>query len=377
MEIKGNDLFNVIGPTDLSIDYQKSLCLLYLPVIGADAFAVYNLLNNWDYSGSFSQLCSLTGLDIVKLSEALKQLEEFKLLKTYYQKSTGIYRFFLQAPLSGAEFLNQNILGRLYLKQVGKESYEFVEECFEENGSIMDDEIDITSQLDMSRLKDWNDLDELSFQNLKQQGIYENTAITFDTKKFLNGLSDLMWNKAERTPEALHDIASMGSFYGIDETDMRKLVGKSCSDEGKDLDFEKLRRLCLDANTQDSDYSIDDYSVENIDYLFNLQNKLKVTNAEKTLIENLKMNFNLSTEVLNYLFRYAYENNDKKITKKYCEKVAKDWALHDIDTVEKAEAYVSDVRKPHGSKLPDFHKEAELPQQDIQSLRAKLFKDGD
>lgn len=378
MEIKGSDVFTVTRPSVLNIDYQKCLSLLYLPLIGPDAYAVYNLLHTLDAdSDSVSHLCVLTGINIVELADALQNLEQYKLLKTFYNNTSGTFRFALQAPLTGAAFLSQDAFGRIFVKKLGREAYEMVRNYFGQRPENYEDDMDITSQLDISVLKDWNDDDEAVFNSLKET-LYESEKIEFDINRFNRECREIIMPQALRTPANMKTIAQMGTVYGIDVDTMKKLVGKAVDFEERTFDAMKLRQLCLSAKVADTTSDIDDYSVANINYLYNLQGKLSISESEKRLVESLKEKFQMPREVMNYLFRYAYENNDKKVTKSYCEKVAKDWALHKIDSVAKAEEYVNG-RSRSSRRLPDFRQDEteKLPEQDIKSLRAKLFREGD
>lgn len=378
MEIKGNDIFTVTRPSVMNIDYQKCLSLLYLPLIGPGAYAVYNLLHTLDAdSDSISHLCTLTGTGIVELADALQKLEQYKLLKTFFNSTSGVFRFSLQAPLSGPVFLSQDAFGRIFVKKLGREAYEMVSGYFEQKPEFGDDDMDITSELDLSVLKDWTDDDETLFSSLKET-LYETETIEFDIARFNRECREIVMPSILRTPDNMKTIAQMGTVYGIDVETMIKLVGKAVDFDTCTFDVKRLRTMCLGAKVADTTSDIDDYSVTNINYLYNLQGKLSINENEKRLVESLKEKFRMSREVMNYLFRYAYENNDKKVTKSYCEKIAKDWALHKIDTVEKASEYVS-AKNPKGKNLPDFRMEAaeKLPEQDIKSLRAKLFREGD
>lgn len=379
MIFKAKSKFKVIHPQSLHSDQQKALAELYLPLMGQQAYALYHLLNAEGYfvdeTNTISRLMLILGTDINGINDSFKTLEQFKLIRTFYNKNTELLHFEIQFPLNGSDFLMQAAFGRFFIKKMGKRQYRQTSKLFQLK-ELSADDMEITSDFDLSVLKDWDDENERSFEELKQK-LYETTHIEFDINSFLSGYSTLAMPTKYRTKENLKMIAQMGTVYSIDIETMRKIVAQSIDYDEEVFDLEALRKRCLSVRSAGNESDLNNYDVTSVQYLYNLKGQYNVDAWEKKLLEELSMEFHLPRQVINYMLRYVYENHNNRITSNLTKAVAKDWALHNILTVEQAEDYVKSLNAKSSSKMPDFtlKKKSDTEKVSIDEIRSKIFRE--
>ena len=382
MVLKSRSKFRVIHPQSLNTDQQKALAELYLPLMGQQAYALYHLLNA---EGSFtdeeiktiSRLILILGTDIDGINASFKVLEQFKLIRTFYNKNTELFHFEIQFPLNGSDFLMQAAFGRFFIKKMGKRQYKQTSKLFQVK-ELSEDDLEITSNFDLSVLKDWDDENERSFEELKQK-LYETTHIEFDINEFLNGYSTLLMPVSLRTKANLKTISQMATVYSIDIETMRKIVAQSINIDEGTLDNEALRKRCLAVRSKGAESTPDEYDVTSVQYLYNLKGKTEVDPWEKKLLEELNMEYHMSRDVINYLFRYVYDNHNGRITANLTKAVAKDWSLHNVTTIDQAQEYVRNLTSRSRSKAPDFilKKNTKQESASMDEIRSRIFGEVD
>ncbi len=380
MILKTRNKFRVIHPQSLNYQQQMALAELYLPLMGQQAYALYHLLNaEGGFNGevnSISRLIKILDTDIDKINESFRLLEQFKLIRTFYNKNTDMLHFEIQFPMNGSDFLMQAAFGRFFIKKMGKQQYNQTSSLFQVK-ELSEDDLEVTSNFDISVLADWDDENERSFEELKKK-LYDTTYIEFDIKEFLNGYSMLRMPGELRTAENLKIIAQMGSLYSIDIPTMRKIVAQSIDTDTMTLDQEALRKRCLAAKSKGNENSLDEYDINSVQYLYNLKGQYEVDPWEKKMLEEISLEYHLSRDVINYMLRYVYDNHDKRISTNLAKAVAKDWTLHGISTIEQAQEYVSSLNKKSGrSKLPDFSlkKKQASDKLSMDEIRSQIFKE--
>ncbi|MBR2746134.1 MAG: DnaD domain protein [Erysipelotrichaceae bacterium] len=380
MILKTRNKFRVIHPQSLNYQQQMALAELYLPLMGQQAYALYHLLNaEGGFNGevnSISRLIKILDTDIDKINESFRLLEQFRLIRTFYNKNTDMLHFEIQFPMNGSDFLMQAAFGRFFIKKMGKQQYNQTSSLFQVK-ELSEDDLEVTSNFDISVLADWDDDSERSFEELKKK-LYDTTYIEFDIKEFLNGYSMLRMPGELRTAENLKIIAQMGSVYSIDIPTMRKIVAQSIDTDTMTLDQEALRKRCLAAKSKGNENSLDEYDINSVQYLYNLKGQYEVDPWEKKMLEEISLEYHLSRDVINYMLRYVYDNHDKRISTNLAKAVAKDWTLHGISTIEQAQEYVSSLNKKSvRSKLPDFSlkKKQASDKLSMDEIRSQIFKE--
>ncbi|MGV0167128.1 DnaD domain protein [Furfurilactobacillus sp. WILCCON 0119] len=120
---------------------QESWQWLYLPVLGADAFAVYDGLKTFTTDRPqlstrrlHSELLGWLNMDLPTFVAARRRLEALGLLETLYQTDSvgDVYVYQLQLPLSAQAFFADDLLSILLLQLVGQPRYDTVLDHFDQ-----------------------------------------------------------------------------------------------------------------------------------------------------------------------------------------------------------------------------------------------------
>ena len=126
------DSYTVISKTVLSRNDTNVISMLYEPIIGYAAVALYyTLFDDLDkYSVTSLEythhhLMSIMGISMDNLIEARKKLEGVGLLKTYFKEDKDInhYVYVIYSPVSSYEFFHHPILNVVLYNNLGKEEY--------------------------------------------------------------------------------------------------------------------------------------------------------------------------------------------------------------------------------------------------------------
>ncbi|MCI9524319.1 MAG: DNA replication protein DnaD [Erysipelotrichaceae bacterium] len=370
----------------------QALHLLYGPLIGDDALLLYGQLYALHHMPfkikNHLLLHKLRKMSMERLQQARIVLEQYLLLKTYYHGSKNEYVYVLCAPKSGMDFLNHEVFGRLYLKEMGKQVYEYMKKNFSHTLEQKSEYQDITTSM-RKLLSDWNDKEEESFSTLRPDIKEVKTNFRFDL--FLNGLSTMIFPLSERTKENLTFIAEKADLYGIDEKEMQKLVGRSMDLRQDRLDQKKLISLIQKSHQEYTKVLDDPYAMPPVRFLQAKQRGIAVSNADKKLIDDvLSERYQLKPEVINVLIEYVLERCHQEFRKSYVEKVAATWVRLEIDTKEKALSHIQEepkentyVRTKKEKQLPKwFHDQDSVEQEqeediDAEKLMERLRKLGE
>ncbi len=380
MEIKGSYRYRVTQILSLNNENLLALAVLYAPFIGHTGLSLYHLFaaeaNRRSYEMTIERLCILLDININEMAGALKLLEQFKLVKTFYNRTDDSLRFELQQPLSVSKFLSHDVFSRLYMKRVGKKQYDLT--CqLHLNEKINDaNDMEITSEFDLSLFNSkWNLSDELGFSKIRKDD-YQDITPEFDINAFLRGFSNLQMPQEFRTKEYLDLIAQMATVYSIDIPTMRVYVTDCIDIEEGTFDIDALRNRCISSKKVSVVSGDNNYDVPPVQFLYNLQNGVAVSSADKKMLEYMQLDLKLNREVINCLIEYVFNNNNRTLSKNYVEKIATNWALKGINTLEKAQNAINIQPAKRYSKVPDFankNNPAEETQQSYDELINKLF----
>ncbi len=117
----------IIG--EMTQERLASLTMLYYPLIGIDAFVLYQ---TFLAIGTRNQkirnhllIEKISGLSSEVIVKSRNILEQYLLVKTFYNCIENSYIYQIYMPKLGSEFLRHEVFGRLYLKSMGKQVYEF------------------------------------------------------------------------------------------------------------------------------------------------------------------------------------------------------------------------------------------------------------
>ena len=114
----------------LNNEHFSVLRLLYQPLIGEQSIALYEKLVALSMSPvpikNHLLIHKLSSLSLEAIEASRIQLEQYLLLKTFYDGTKNCYLYQLQEPLCGSTFLSHDVFGRMYLRKMGTQVYEYI-----------------------------------------------------------------------------------------------------------------------------------------------------------------------------------------------------------------------------------------------------------
>ena len=334
--------------TDFSAHDFSCLFLLYAPLIGQDAIHLYGLLRSISGDVEVDQIQRWIGFGGLRLTKARKMLEQFELLKTYYNRELQSWIYEIHTPLASQDFLRHDTFSRLYLQQVGSRQFDEIKVLLEEKESIPIGFENVSESVNVSPLDQWDEQKEIVYSQVRPQkaSIVEKSNFDFDT--FLKGM-DNIFPIGLRTEQTLSTIAQLSMLHGITAKEMKKYVMRSINPETMEFDEQKLREFVF-ANRRVEKVPKNKYDMAPIKFMQNAQQGAPVAYADKKLIESLSTQFGLENEVINVLIEYTLQQTNQKFPKAYVQKVAASWARLQISDVKSALEQTKEETKPQKKK---------------------------
>ena len=364
------DTYTVINKTIITDKDKKIITMLYQPIIGYTAVALYNtLLDDLDKQELASddlthhRLMATMQLRLEDIVIAREKLEAIGLLKTYVKKDNiNQFIYLLFSPVSADEFFNHPILNVVLYNNLGKKEYEKILNYFKTPRYNLKDYDDITATFDdvfssvQGTLLEMND----DITKKDSNNLIINKGVDFNMIMSSipdSRLSDKCFNK-----ETKELINSLSFIYNLNTLDMQGLVSESLNEKGL-IDKSLLRKNCRDYykfensgnlptliyNKQpdflkkpkgdNSKWAKMVYTFENMTPYQLLKAKYKgaePTDRDKKLIESLLIDQKLNPGVVNVLISYVLKVNNEQLKKSYIETIAGQWKRLNIETVEEA-----------------------------------------
>ncbi len=352
--MKSETICQIEFSDDESIKTQSYLYFLYYPLIGKEACIVYEILHGLQEKKlPLSQVETMCMMSSNSFVYARKQLEQYHLLKTYFDKEENRYIFRIFSPLSANRFFSHDTYGRMFLQKMGSKHFDEVKLFFHQEMIDVTSMDEITEPMDVSSLDQWSDADESLFSEVKTEPEDQFRSYEFDFDEFLKGM-DNIFPIQYRTKEQLSRIASLATIHGITEKKMRTYVMRSINPHTKFFDFDKLHSLVLHSQTQTKNVK-DVYSLSPVQYLTMRQKGAPVPVSERKLIERICSEYHFSNEVMNVLIDYVLKQTNQQFPKAYVEKVAASWSRLNVDTKEKALAQTKRSVSKTKQDLPEWY----------------------
>lgn len=364
------DTYIVINKTVLNDNDLKIISMLYQPIIGFAAVALYlTLVDDLDKLEIMSEelthhhLMATMQLKLEEIVIAREKLEAVGLLKTYLKKgSVNSYVYLLYSPMSAHEFFNHPILNIVLFNNLGKKEYDKLINLYKIPKPPLKDYEDVTASFDEvfssvkgNILEVNDDITKRNSNNfILNKGIDFNLLISSIPEANING---------KCFNEETKDLINALSFtYNLKTTDMQGLVLSSINEKGL-IDKNKLRKSCRDfyqfenngnlptliynkqpsylkqPNGDNSKRGRLIYAFENLTPYQFLKAKYKgaePTTRDKRLIENLLVDQKFPPGVVNVLIAYVLNLNGEKLSKNYIETIAGQWKRLNVETVEDA-----------------------------------------
>ena len=376
------DTYTVINKTVITDKDKKIISMLYQPIIGYAAVALYfTLIDELDkqevISGEFTHhhLMATMLLSLEDIIIAREKLEAVGLIKTYMKKDNiNQFVYLLYSPISAHEFFNHPILNVVLYNNLGKKEYEKVLYYFKVPRVNLKDFEDVTCSFDdvfssvRGSLLEGNDDVTKSDSN----NILINKGIDFNL--IISSIPTSQLNDRCFSQDVKDLINNLSYIYNLDSLDMQGLIRNSINEKGL-IDKALLRKSCreyyqfdnfgnlptLIYNRQpeylkkpkgdNSKWAKMVYTFENITPYQLLKAKYKgaePTDRDKKLIESLLIDQKLNPGVVNVLISYVLKSNNEQLTKSYVETIAGQWKRLNIETVEEAMRFTEKEHKKLG-----------------------------
>lgn len=337
----GKDLFKVEVKADLSYKRNKSLILFYNPLIGNDAFYLYEFLCLKGTSSSFEELNKVlnsTRLSIDVFEECLKKLNKYKLVTTLKKKEEDSnldrYIFVLENPLDYDEFNEDPLLVRDFILKTDGSYYQMLisdVRSFSKHKGFED----VSYKFDLKELENWNKDDESFLKPININNNYEFNTL-FDVNILLEDMSLTLFPMKFRTIDNLKEIARLADLYNISYDKMRVIISRVLRSDSKSFDLKELKAKCMAALP---DYRIvedGNYQVPCELFLMNKQDGKEITPYDKKLLDDLSTKYHLNSEVINVVIEYTLNNCENHLIEKFMYSVASDLHRNGVDTYTKA-----------------------------------------
>lgn len=323
-----------------------TLTSCYLPLMGEKAYILYLTLlslkrQNFALTNHLL-VHKISNLSYEAMESARKKLEEFLLLRTYYNASEDKYLYVLDKPMKAPRFLSHEVFGRLFIDKMGKDAFAFYKQQLNRKRVNKTGFEEVSATMQDTLKNNWNPDKEKDFQDIKEtaQSLrFENLQIIFDEKIFLSGLSEMVFPKKERTTQNLRMIAEIATIYGINEKMMRRLIGRGMDVSTQKFDATRLRNACMSSKAKYVSDNKDPYKLPTRRYLEYKQNGVALSNADLRLVEKLLIEYALPSEVANVLLETCMLiTKSNEINGTLVDRKAAGWMRLKIDTLEKAKA---------------------------------------
>lgn len=355
------------------------LSYLYLPLIGNEAYSLYQFLSaearrmqRVHREVLMTRITNSLNLSIDHLEDASKMLAGIGLLKIY-KKSATHYLFVLKAPLSLKKFFHNALLVSLLKHTIGKEELALTESYFRitvEDKKAYEEENVSFNDIFSVDLKAVRPLKTKGHMASLQEGIVN---FDYDLTLFYETLKeDSLPMHQIRNQEGL--IKQMGILYNLDAITLASLVRDSM--QNGSFQPALFKETCHKAYYKDhkaslnevyhrtpekekSIFETNDPLSQHLAYLESVSPyellKSKQGGAEPVLhdleiCENLMMNLHLSPGVVNVLIEYVLTKNNNHLAANYCETIAAAWARKKIKTARAAYEETIAFNEKHSPK---------------------------
>lgn len=368
------DKFKLITYQNIDIDERNVITLLYQPLIGCEAFSMYNTL--WaliDRSRLKSpeylhtKLFDLLALTPESFVKSRKTLEAIGLLSVYQNENLFLYE--LKAPVSAEEFIKDGALGAYLYKKIGKTEFDDISNLFRISNIEKSGFKNITANFDDvfdSIPEAINSKDEYISRNKSKITINHH----FDFEVFIEGLSKNYVDKRKLSTKIREKIINLSYIYSLDEITMQKVFMDSV-DRDRNIDLAELSKsakywhnvLSKSHNiSNESDYEEITISPVNVKQfckkyppidLIAIATGHKPSKTESNTIERVLEDMDYPKEILNFLILYSMEqsNNSNKVPHyNFIEQVYVTWKRENVKTFEDAinttKKYAENKNKP-------------------------------
>jgi len=354
------DKFQLITYQNIDLDERNVITLLYQPLIGCKAFALYNTL--WSLidrsrlkSPSYlhSKLYDLLSLTPEDFIENRRILEAIGLVSVY--QNQDLYMYELHAPVSAEEFIKDGALGAYLYKKIGKSEFESISSLFRISNIEKQGFKNITVNFDDVFGSIPNEISsEDEYISRSKSKIVINHD--FDFEVFVEGLSKNYVDKRKLTYKVKEKIINLSYIYSLDEITMGKVFMESV-DRDRNVNLNELSKkakywhsVLVSSNmiSSESDYEEIQITPSNVKELcmkyppidlIAIATGHKPSKTESNTIEKVLEEMEFPKEILNFLILYSMQqsNNSMKVPHiNFIDQIYVTWKRENVKSFEDA-----------------------------------------
>ena len=236
-----NSLINIKAPYYLSSSDEEMLGLVYLPLLGVEAFSTYHLLLSLGKETSLSTLevedfALKLGIKTVNLTSIFTKLEALNLVSTYRKQEDdrGVYLLLVKPPLKPFDFFirsSNESMRELVKNKVGERNFVIYKKHFKVEDKIDPSYINISAEYSDVYI-DNLDTSKASYLSGEELASYLQNEETKSKKKFDR---EVLREKLKELnvifiqfDENYQEIERVCSLYDIDESIASKIISEHC-----------------------------------------------------------------------------------------------------------------------------------------------------
>lgn len=340
--------------------WNEYLFQFYYPMIKTDASILYCIMEaNQKQKMTLEILLKLSMLTQTRFDQARKVLEQFSLLRTFFNAAEEVWYFLLQPIPKPVAFLSNETYARLFFNELGAKRYKELSDHYKVK--LPEDPLlaEVSETFDVTRLHSWDDKKERAFEHFKP--VKSDQKYTIDFEK-LFAISDRLFEPQMRTKTNLDLIDKMYKTYGLSIKQVKQALSRAVNTYTHTFD-QKAFQFAVHAISPSSTSAITDmYKLPPAQFLKQKQNGIDLSSADQRLLERLVSKYQLQTEVVNTLVEYVLDNNNQQLPANYTEKIAASWVRNQIDSREKALNLIQNPQPANNKKNSTRYKNRnELP----------------
>lgn len=375
------DIYQVVDRSLISEMDKLILNMLYMPIIGNTAVALYLKLQsetrNTIISPELTHHHLMTSMSITldNLKEARLKLEGIGLMKTYFHKGeVNSYVYELYTPVSAQEFFSHPIFNVILYNNVGKNEYNRLFDYFKLPEIHLRDYEEITLAFDqVFKTRNYTDFEVKEGEVLSKNKLLLKYELDYDFDLLVRSLPSEMFNPRCLNKTMKELIINLSFLYDIDPISMADIIRASLNEKGNIVkeDLRKNTRKFYQFNNDNRLPSLvfknqpeylksaegdnskrgriikvfENYSP--YEFLKAKNKGTKPSDRDMKILEELIIDMQLKPAVVNVLIDYTLKTNNNKLVKAYVETIAGQWKRSGIETASEA---MDLAKKEHNKK---------------------------
>ena len=364
------DIYQVIDKSLLSEMDRLVLNMLYMPLIGSTAIALYLKLQSEAKDTYVStelthhHLMTSMGTTLDNIKESRLKLEGIGLLKTYIHTSeVNNYVYELYSPVSATEFFSHPIFNVVLYNNVGKSEYNRLFDYFKLPHVSLKDYEEITVPFDsVFKSRNYTLMELSQGEVVSKNKLLLKYELDFDFDLLVSSLPKDMFNEKCLNKSTKELIINLSFLYEIDPISMADIIRASLTEKGN-IDKEELRKNTRKFYQFNNDNRLPSLLFKSqpeylrsasgdntkrgriikvfenhtpYEFLKAKYKGAKPTSRDMKILENLLQDIKLNPAVINVLIDYVLRTNNNKLVSSYVEAIAGQWKRSGIETASEA-----------------------------------------